>query len=119
MHKVAGETNPSDLFTKHLESQRKLDDLLRLFKCRMMDGRAASAPAMKLNPGNAKLVEEKHENGHVAVAHDPHVLPHEHLEEDIAKLFPRIEPEDMTHDEEDDEHDLNDPVPEMRRRERA
>ena len=28
LHKVAGETNPSDLFTKHLESQRKLDDLV-------------------------------------------------------------------------------------------
>ena len=57
LHKVAGEANPSDLFTKHLESQRKLDDLVRLFNCRPMDGRAVSAPAMKLKPGTAKIVE--------------------------------------------------------------
>ena len=42
LHKVAGETNPSDLFTKHLESQRKLDFLVRLFRCKLLEGRAAA-----------------------------------------------------------------------------
>ena len=113
LHKVAGETNPSDIFTKHLESQRKLDDLVRLFNCRLMDGMAASAPAMKLKSGVAQIVEDAGDiegEEHVAVAHDPHVLPHRHLPEDIEQLFPRIEPVELERELDDGEHDLGDPA---------
>ena len=40
--KVAGEANPADLITKHLESSAKLDQLVGLFNCRFVDGRAES-----------------------------------------------------------------------------
>ena len=45
--KVAGAVNPVDLFTKHLVSQAKLDEVVGLFGCQFMAGRAASAPALK------------------------------------------------------------------------
>ena len=45
--KVPGEANPADLFTKHLESEKKLTQLISLFNCQMRDGRAASAPQLK------------------------------------------------------------------------
>ena len=87
LHKVAGESNHSDIFTKHMESQRRLGDLLRLFKCRLMDGRAASAPAVKQRPGIVKLISDganhECEDEYVAIAHDDHVLPHDLLPEDI------------------------------------
>ena len=119
LHKVEGETNPSDLFTKHLESQRKLDDLVRLFRCKLLDGRAATAPAMKLKPGVAGVIEKSNDvedDTYVAVAHDPHVLPHLHLPEDIEQLFPRVEPGEPLRELDDGEHDLRDPVPAKRLR---
>ena len=70
-----------------MESQRRLDDLLRLFKCSLMDGRAASAPAVKQTPGIVKLISDganhECEDEYVAIAHDVHVLPHDLLPEDI------------------------------------
>ena len=114
MHKVAGESNPSDLFTKHLESQRKLDELVRLFRCKLVDGRAASAPAVKL--GNAQLIDNNaEEDEFVAMAHDPHVLPHEHSPEDIEELFPRLDLGKPVAELDDGEHDLSDPFPHERR----
>ena len=39
--KVACEVNPADLFSKHLESRNKLDQVVGLFSCRFLD-RASS-----------------------------------------------------------------------------
>ena len=36
--KDAGEAPPADLFTKHLESRAKLDQLVGLLNCRLFDG---------------------------------------------------------------------------------
>ena len=33
LRKVPGEANPADLFTKHIESEKKLHDLVKLFAC--------------------------------------------------------------------------------------
>ena len=103
--KVAGEVNPADLFTKHLESQAKLDQVVGLFGCHFMSGRASSAPALKSN----EAVE-------VHLAHDPAVLPHMYLPEDIAELFQEACPE-SPHRGEDDldaSEELADPVPSIR-----
>ena len=48
--KVPGEANPADLFTKHLESRAKVNQLVSLFNCRFLEGRAASAPALRQDP---------------------------------------------------------------------
>ena len=48
--KVPGVENPADLFTKHLESQSKLDQLLGKFNCKIVEGRPAAAPQLKKAP---------------------------------------------------------------------
>ena len=121
MHKVNGKCNPIDLFTKHLESQRKLDELVALFRCRFLEGRSAIAPALKRdNNGAIQIVNEDDEEGDQVEAHDVHVLPHEYLHNDINKLFPRVVPDEARPGEEDvDAHvGLADPVPAIRARER-
>ena len=45
--KVPGEENPAYLFTKHLESERKLTQILSLFNCQLREGRAESALQLK------------------------------------------------------------------------
>ena len=47
VRKVAGEVNPADIFTKHLPRREKLHQLVRLFGCEYMDGRAAAAPLLR------------------------------------------------------------------------
>ena len=49
--KVAGEENPADLFTKHLEYYTKFDQLMKLFNCTIVSGRAESAPGLKTAKG--------------------------------------------------------------------
>ena len=78
---VAGEVNPADLFTKHLESQAKPDQVVGLFGCQFMTGRAASAPALK-----SDLAVEVH------LARGPAALPYLHLPENIAELFQEARP---------------------------
>jgi len=98
VRKVAGEVNPADLFTKHLPSKDKIHQLTALFGCEYREGRAASAPLLRPN------AVEGQQDGHLpddeplpnfvvseAVPHDPKVLPHMHCDEDIDKLFPKIE----------------------------
>ena len=47
LHKIGGEDNPADLFTKHMDSQRKLDHLLGMFNCELREGRPDAAPKLK------------------------------------------------------------------------
>ena len=103
--KVAGEVNPADLFTKHLESQAKLDQVVGLFGCHFMSGRALSAPALKSNDA-----------AEVHLAHDPAVLPHMYMPEDIAELFEEACPESPRRGEDDmaASEELADPVPAIR-----
>ena len=98
--KVDGEVNPADLFTKHSESKNKLDQVVALFSCRFLDGRAALAPTLKSDAA-----------GHVA--HDPLILPHQHLPEDIARLFPEAIADPPRRGEEDLDpvDELQEPVP--------
>ena len=44
LRKVLGERNPADLLTKHSISRQRLDELVELYGCKYLDGRAASAP---------------------------------------------------------------------------
>ena len=108
--KVAGKANPADLFTKHLESRAKLDQVVGLFSCRFMEGRAASAPALKSN--TAAVI-----NLTTELALDPAVLSHLHLLEDIARLFPEaiIDPPRRGEDDLNPADELCDPVPAIRR----
>ena len=44
LRKVAGDKNPADLLTKHSLTEERLEMLVRIYGCRYVDGRAASAP---------------------------------------------------------------------------
>ena len=76
MLKVDGEVNPADLFTTHLVSKNKLDQVVGLFSCRFLDGRAALAPTIKSDAA-------------AHLAHDPVLMARQHLPEDIACMFPK------------------------------
>ena len=79
VRKVKGEANPADLFTKHLPSQDKDHQLVRLFGCEYRDGRAKSAPLLR--PMDAQQV-----NNIGALE----VLPHLKSKADIDKLYPQM-----------------------------
>ena len=98
--KVDGEVDPANLFTNHLESKSKLDQVVGLFSYRMLDGRAASAPTLKSDAA-------------VYIAHGPALLPHLRLPENIATLFEEAIPEPPRRGEEDVDPiiELRDPVP--------
>ena len=61
LRKVPGESNPADLLTKHSHGRNKLEQLVGLFGCRHISGRAESAPALrrgasaKMTIGEAKV----------------------------------------------------------------
>ena len=57
MRKIAGEVNPADLYTKHLESKAKIQQLVGQFAGEFQGGRAASAPQLRADPVMAGMVE--------------------------------------------------------------
>ena len=53
LRNVNGTENPADLFTKHMDSSAKLDDLVALYGCVFRDGRPSSAPSLKKSTANS------------------------------------------------------------------
>jgi len=47
VRKVKGEDNPADVFTKHLPSREKVDQLIALLGCRFDSGRPDASPEMR------------------------------------------------------------------------
>jgi hypothetical protein len=92
LHKVAGEINPADVFTKHMPSRDKLAQLMRLFGCKYMDGRPASAPAIREGAGT-KATMAGHQDlcectDEVTV---PHLLGDAHVQEHYPPIMPTDE----------------------------
>ena len=96
LRKIRGEVNPPDLFTKYIESRPKLDQLISLFQCEFLEGRAAAAPALRKEGLRAfdanDLMEDalKFAGDEEPEAHDPEVLPHDYLEDEMQRYFPQI-----------------------------
>ena len=80
--KVAGGSNPADLFTKHLGSRAKLDQLIALFHCKFPEGRPATAPALRRAGASKKQEADANQ------AASEHILPHVRTPEEILKMFP-------------------------------
>ena len=57
VRKVVGELNPADLYTKHLESKAKIEQLVALFGAEFRGGRAEAAPQLRKDPTIAGMVE--------------------------------------------------------------
>ena len=116
LRKVHGDVNPADLFTKHLSSRDRINQLVQLFNCEFREGRSESAPLLRRQKttapgGTAALASQvdskrpndmhksddttttRHNNNEHGdrddqVPHDPTYLPREFPAEIIEKLFP-------------------------------
>ena len=64
LRKVNGLVNPADLFTKHLMSRERMNQLVELFNCEYRDGRSAAAPELRKNQPAAHTMQ--HSNIHDA-----------------------------------------------------
>ena len=116
VRKIHGERNPADLFTKHLPSREKVNQLTALIGCHFSDGRASLAPMMRrermegqgqtlggaMGESQAEKYEEKFDG-----EKDEHVdfimnvipeaemgrddrLPHQHNMEEIEQNYPKM-----------------------------
>ena len=104
LRKVNGLVNPADLFTKHLSSRDRINQLVELFGCEYREGRSSIAPELRKQKTPDQHVAHlcKHSNLHVAQMdpavgpedinnispmHDPMVLPHMYADGDMEGLF--------------------------------
>ena len=91
LHKVSGEANPGDLFTKHLASRERLAALTKLLECQFTSGRAQAAPSMR----QADSTKTTMTSGEVFSVHDWETwttLPHLMARNGIDKHFPPVVP---------------------------
>jgi|GEM_PF-3583062 len=105
--KIAGEVNPADVFTKHSLSRDRLMKLTKLFDCKYMSGRAASAPQMRSTSGTRVTMAEANaveEEDHSQGEKDPE-MPHRVLARDALERLhpPVVAPHDLH--QEPDLHD--------------
>ncbi len=91
LHKVSGEVNPADVFTKHMASRERLSQLMRLFGCKFLGGRATSAPAMRDGAG-LKTTMAAHPD--LQACTDEAVVPHLQGDAHVAAHYPPLVPLD-------------------------
>ena len=99
LRKVHGESNPADLFTKHMPSKSNIEQLLKLFGCEYREGRAVAAPQLRKKRVDVEEGSDDDEDEVVqyfdlefvdtAERHDETRLPHWHTPAEMQKLFPR------------------------------
>ena len=127
LRKIAGEDNPADLFTKHLESAAKLEQLIGLFNCCFMEGRAESAPSLKkATKDSAHIVDdqrarlwpspEEQRDSKQDVAASAQ-MPHLKGQDRMDKEHPTVQPQTELYGEEEAPvtEELGDPVPRLSR----
>ena len=105
LRKVKGECNPADLLTKHMPSREKLTQLVQLFGCAFVEGRAASAPLLrKRKPEELaghgfaddviEVIEDSDLHGKIfmleAKAHDVGRWPHLYPADEQEVMFPLV-----------------------------
>jgi len=83
LHKVDGEVNPADLFTKHMPTREKLSQLMRLFGCVYQEGRSAAAPATRAATGTKMTMADQlnlndHDDERIVIHH---LLGYDYMEE--------------------------------------
>ena len=79
LRKIPGEANPADLLTKHSISRQRMQELVSLFGCRYLDGRAASAPQVKKGESGRTTMADADRTIAAAHEHDggtPPIMPH-------------------------------------------
>jgi len=91
LHKISGEVNPADVFTKHMASRERLSQLMRLFGCKFLDGRAGVAPAMRAGAGGRTTMAAHPD---LQACTDEAVVPHLQGDEFVAAHYPPLTPQD-------------------------
>ena len=93
LRKIRGETNPADVFTKHLASRDKLRQMVTLLGCRYTEGRAVSAPLIRDSTGSRATISQ----ANVVEAEDAPCMPHlMHDLDALDKAYPSLSaPEDV------------------------
>ena len=78
VRKIAGDFNPTDLYTKYLESKAKIEQLVSLFAAEFRGGRAEAAPQLCKDPTTAGMVEVLYSSPEPSTgpSSDMRVLPH-------------------------------------------
>ena len=76
LRKIDGDKNPADLLTKHSISEARLEMLVKIFGCRYMDGRAASAPKERKVASSKFTLADAAKELNTAQAEEEIVLPH-------------------------------------------
>ena len=91
LRKIPGETNPADLFTKHLASRERLAALVQLLGCEYRDGRAKAAPLTRTTEGGRATI------GEAFVVEERPCMPHmEFTQQELDSEYPPIvAPEDL------------------------
>ena len=83
LRKVLGEQNPADLLTKHSISRQRLSDLVSLYGCRYLGGRAESAPLTRKGAsGKVTMADAERMIGNATGDDAAPVMPHLDLGQD-------------------------------------
>ena len=98
LHKISGEVNPADVFTKHMASRERLSQLMRLFGCKFTSGRATSAPAIRSGMGT-KMTMTAHAD--LQACTDAAVVPHLQGDAFVNNHYPPLVPLDTGAGDED------------------
>ncbi len=91
LKKILGEENPADLLTKHNLTQERIVKLVDLFDCRYREGRAETAPKMRVGRSNKMKISE-------ADQHLDAVIKEEEITEDDG-YTPRMPHTELSSDE--------------------
>ena len=106
LRKVLGEVNPADLFTKHSLPRERLKGLVTLFDCHFRTGRAESAPKMRTEAADRKMISD----ADLAPVGEKLIFPHlEYARPLLDRLYPPMSvPEGV--DAGDPQQDEDDPT---------
>ena len=109
LRKVLGEQNPADLLTKHSISRQRLSDLVSLYGCRYLGGRAESAPLTRKGAsGKVTMADAERMIGNATGDDAAPVMPHLDLGQDeLDAQYPPLQAPAEQHleDLEDDHND--------------
>jgi len=86
LRKIPGESNPADLFTKHLASRERLAALVQILGCKYREGRADAAPKVRTTESSKATISE------ACSLEESVCMPHvEHNKAELDKLYPSME----------------------------
>ncbi len=104
LRKVSGESNPADLYAKHLASRDKVGQLVTLMGCVYRSGRAETAPLTRRTQSGKKVISEADARTLEPMGEMEARMPHLEMSlGDLNRLHPTLS---VPHDVDDGHEDL-------------